>query len=81
MALEIELETYHRKLSELLEDSGKFVLIHGNEVNGIFVAYEDAIKEGYEKFGLEPFLVKKIEDQEEVQFITRFTQCPTSPVS
>ncbi len=72
MALEKELETYKKKLSELKQDEGKFVLIRGEEVIDTFVSYEDAIKEGYKRFGLEPFFVRQIHGIEEIQFISRF---------
>ena len=71
MALEKELETYKKKLPELKKDEGKFVLIHGDQVVDTFVSYEDAIKEGYKKFSLEPFLVKQIHSIEHIQFISR----------
>jgi hypothetical protein len=71
MALEKELETYKSKLPELKGSEGKFVLIHGADVAGTFSSYEDAIKEGYALFKLEPFLVKQIQAIEQVQFVTR----------
>lgn len=71
MALEKELATYKAKLSELKEHEGKFVLIHGDDVVDFFAAYEDAIKAGYQKFSLEPFLVKQINAVETVQHVTR----------
>ncbi len=71
MPLEKELETYKSKLPGLKEHEGKFVLIHGNEVVDVFGTYEDAMKQGYSRFGLEPFLVKQIQSIEQVQFITR----------
>ncbi len=71
MALEKELETFKKKLPELKKDEGKFVLIHGEEVVDTFTSYEDAIKEGYKKFKLEPFLVKQIHSIEQVQVISR----------
>jgi hypothetical protein len=79
MALEIELDTYKTKLPELAADEGKFVLIHGDQVIDVYGTYEDAIKEGYAKFSLEPFLVKQIQTTEQVHFISRFqaTPCPT----
>ncbi len=70
MALEKELETYARKLPELKEHEGKFALVHGDVVD-VFASYEDAIKEGYGRFGLEPFLVKQIQSVEQVQLVTR----------
>jgi hypothetical protein len=72
MALEKELAVYNQKLPELKENNeGKFVLIHGDSVD-VFTSYEDAIKAGYEKYRLEPFLVKQIVSMEQVQFISRF---------
>jgi hypothetical protein len=68
MALEKEIATYKAKLPDLKENQGKFVLIHGDEVVDFFVAYEDAIKAGYERFKLEPFLVKQVNVTETVQF-------------
>ena len=81
MALEKELETYKNKLTELLVNEGKFVLIHGDEVVDVYGTYEDTIKEGYAKFKLSPFLVKQIQSVEQVQFISRLVPCHTSPVS
>jgi hypothetical protein len=72
MALEQELETYKKKLPELKVHEGKFVLIKGDQVVDVFGTYEDAIKEGYSKFKLEPFLVKQIHAIEQVQFVSRF---------
>jgi len=71
MALERELETYRQKLPELLAGEGKFVLIHGDEIADVFGTYEDAVKEGYGKFHLDPFLVKQIQPVEQVHFISR----------
>jgi hypothetical protein len=80
MALEKELETYKIKLPELLacEGEGKFALIHGDQLIDVFGTYEDAIKDGYAKFRLEPFLVKRIESCESVHFVSRLVTCPTS---
>lgn len=73
MALEKELATYKNKLPELKENNeGKFVLIRGEEVVGVFDSYEDAMKIGYDRFKLETFLVKKIEAIEQAQFVTRY---------
>ena len=71
MALEKELATYKAKLPDLKEHQGKFVLIHGDEVVDYYVAYEDAIKAVYDKFKLEPFLVKQVSVTEAVHQFTR----------
>jgi len=70
-ALEKELATYHAKLPELQQEEGKYVLIKGDEVVSIWETYGDAMKEGYEHFRLEPFLVKKIEQVEQVFYFSR----------
>lgn len=71
MALEKEIATYKRRLPELTQHEGKFVLISGEEVIDFFSTYEDAIKAGYQKFKLEPFLVKQVSTTEPVLFISR----------
>lgn len=71
MALETELTVYTDRLHEWRGHEGKFVLIHGGDVIGFYTSYEDAITIGYEKFGLDPFLVKQIQTVDVVQCITR----------
>jgi hypothetical protein len=80
MALEQELEVYKNKLPELKGSEGKFVLIHGKDLVEIFTSYEDAIKEGYSRFKLDPFLVKQIQAIEQVQFVTRLVAPSCKPV-
>lgn len=70
-ALDTELATYNTNLPALLKHQGKFVLIKGEEVVDMFDTYGDALKQGYEKFGLEQFLVKRIMPTEQVSFISR----------
>lgn len=74
MSLEKEFETYENKLPELKNQEGKFVLIRGEDIAGFFTSYEDAMKAGYEKFKLEPFLVKQVNSMEQVQVITRLIE-------
>ena len=71
MALEIELKTYKEKLPSLLESEGKYVLIHGTDIAGIYTDQQDALKIGYEKFQLKPFLVKKIERTSTIFYFSR----------
>ncbi len=59
--LQTELKTYERHRDELLGKSeGKYVLVHGTEIAGVFDSKQDAIEQGYERFGNVPFLVKQI---------------------
>jgi len=72
MPLEQELRTYEKEKARLLlEAKGKFVLIKGNEIIGVYAAKEDALIEGYKRFGNTEFLVKEITEIEPVHFFTR----------
>ena len=69
MTLEIELATYRAMLPVLKADEGKFVLIRGEEIAGTFNSWEEAVRFGYERFKLDPFLVKQIQTFERGLFI------------
>ncbi len=71
MQLERELATYRDKLPELVQHEGKYVLIQGDSVADIYATYQDALRQGYRQFGLEPFLVKQILSTERIHFVTR----------
>lgn len=72
-----EIKLYNDSLPSLLGQVGKFVLIGAGEIVGTYDSYEDALKFGYEKFGLDPFLVKRIAPAEQVSFFTRdLVACP-----
>lgn len=62
MALEKELATFGRELPTLLgEAEGRFALVIGDKLVGVFDSYADAMQAGYKEAGLDrPFLVKKI---------------------
>ncbi|MDI6592043.1 MAG: hypothetical protein QME61_03895 [Patescibacteria group bacterium] len=72
MSLEQELKTYEKQKEKLLaEAEGKFALIKGDKIIGIYVSQEDALAEGYKRFGNAEFLVKEITEIEPVNFFTR----------
>ena len=71
MALEKENAAFERLKPELLVHEGQFAVISGEILLGTFVAYEDALKVGYEKCGLKPFLVRRILAVEPINFFTR----------
>jgi hypothetical protein len=78
--LETELKTFRRVLPDLLADStntGKFVLIHGDTVAGVFPTRESGLDAGYERFELAPFLVKRIVEHEEPKYFSRNLRCQT----
>ncbi|MDR2585191.1 MAG: hypothetical protein LBC84_03080, partial [Prevotellaceae bacterium] len=56
--LEKESNTFDSKLSELLKsDTGKYVLIKGDKVVGIYAAITDALGYGYKKYKDQSFFV------------------------
>ncbi len=71
MALEKELATYRAKLPDLLQDEGKFVVIHGDTIEGTYDTYLDALKVGYSTCGLSPFMVKEVHLVERALYFTR----------
>ncbi len=67
MILEKEMETYRKRLPELLADEGKYVLIKGKKTLGIYKHRDAALKAAYQILGPKvAFLVKKIEAVETV---------------
>jgi hypothetical protein len=74
MALERELDTFGKQLLGLLQDPknhGKFALVYGDAVYGLFDSVDDALAAGYERFSLEPFLVKHVVEHEEPRYFSR----------
>jgi len=69
MIFERELETYRKALPDWIEQEGKWTLILGEEIGGIFDDFAQAIDAGYEKYGLQQFLVKEIHQVEPVYFM------------
>jgi len=74
-----ELRIYEQRKDQLIADghTGKFAVVGAGDVLGVWETYEDALQAGYAKLGLtKPFLVKKIQGIEVLQFFTREIQCP-----
>jgi len=64
MAFDTERAVYQANLEDLLAHEGKFVVIKGDTIAGTRDTYEQVLELGYERFGLVPFLVKKIRPTE-----------------
>ena len=74
MALEQELATYRREVLRLVAEGhqGKYVLIQGNQVDSVWDTQDDALRAGYDRFGLEMrFLVKQIVEVEKIYYFSR----------
>jgi len=67
--LDKEIATYREHFQELLAHEGKYVLIVGEEIIGLYDTREEAIRAGYERFGPIPLLARKISREEEVAVI------------
>ena len=69
---DLETATYVRLKPELLSRfPGKFVVIVGEEVEGPVESFREALRAGYQRFGLGPLFVKQILAVEPVAEVTR----------
>jgi hypothetical protein len=61
-----EWDFFRRELPRLLTEGheGAFALLKGEEIIGLYPTQADALRAGYEKFLLEPFLVHAIRTEE-----------------
>ncbi len=65
-----ELKTYQAHLEELLRTaSGKFVLIKGSDVAGLYDNQEEALNEGYRRYRLKSFMVQRVQRELETYYI------------
>lgn len=61
MPLERELETFTRELPRLrATEPGRFVLVKDDHLDSVWDTWADAVQAGRQRFGLEPFLVKRV---------------------
>jgi hypothetical protein len=69
-AIAEEIATYRARLPEMVrEHEGEIVLIKGTDVVGFFPDDSSAEWEGYRRFGIAPFLVKRVVANERVVYI------------
>ncbi len=61
-----EFVAYLRELPRLLADghAGRYALLKGDEVLSVWDTQRDVLQAGYERFGLDPFTVKKIDPRD-----------------
>jgi len=64
-----EMLTYRDRLDELLRDEGKYVLIKGREIIGIYVERDEALHEAVSRFGSQAVFVKRIAAKEPVVYL------------
>jgi hypothetical protein len=72
--LEQELAFYEEHRTEwLTKHPGRFVLVNGRELIGVFDNQDDALSEGARRFGLASFLVRRVEEAEELVQVPALT--------
>lgn len=78
-SLDKEMARYETELAALLQEhENKFAIIKGTDPIVTYDTFDDALNAGYEKYGLEPFLVRQIVRVPPVLNFTRFslsTEC------
>lgn len=68
--LSLELAVYEHNRGRLVaEAAGRWVVVANSNLQGIWETYEDALKHAYDSFGLDPFLVKKIDSADAVSWL------------
>lgn len=69
-ALAGDIATYRARVAEMVEEhEGQYVLIRQGEIIGFFPNRSKATREGYRRFGIVPFLVRKVTPTERVVYI------------
>lgn len=83
MSTEQDFAAFKRELPALLavpENVGKYALIHAEKIDSIWPTFEEAAHAGYERFGVEPFLVQHILEKEKPRYFSRRVALwPSSP--
>jgi hypothetical protein len=78
--LDRELEAFRRELPRLFkEHQGQFALVHGDKVDSLWSTENEAYEAGCDRFGLDLFLVKRIEENEQpvISFHELIPRCPS----
>lgn len=78
MVLEREWRLFVEEMPRLLKEGnrGKYVLICGEKMDGIWDTLEEALAAGYDRFGLQPFLAQEINDKPEPRYFSHnLTPC------
>ncbi len=78
--IEAEVVAFGAALSGLLlnpANAGAFALVAGGQVQGVYPTEDAALDAGYDRFGMGPFLVKRIVAHEEPRYFSRnLVRCP-----
>jgi hypothetical protein len=65
-----EEAAYEKERERLLrEHRGKIALVHEDEVVGVFATADEALLEGYRRFGLVKMVLKEIRDEDVPEYV------------
>lgn len=70
-SLDKEHAAFERLRPSLVKDEGRFAVLAGDTLLGVFDTFQDALSAGYKEQGLKPFLVKQINSVEVVANFSR----------
>jgi hypothetical protein len=74
MSFATEIAYFDKERQAWLEDhEGEWVAVKGEDIGGFFGEFEQAFEVGFEKFGTEQFLVKRVLPEDEVFLIFQLT--------
>jgi hypothetical protein len=66
----LDFEFFESQLPELLkEHRNQFVLIKDQAIQGFYLSMEEALRQGYEKFGQTNFLIQEVTDEKRVHYV------------
>ena len=72
--LDREITYYEEHLAEwLTQYPGKIVVVKDQELIGVFDTFDDALAEGARRFGLNSFLVRRVEETQKEEYIPALT--------
>ena len=67
MDLKQELDFYHSQKAELVKHyNGQFALVKEDKLIGSYTTWEEAFTSGVQQFGNVPFLIKLVQETEDV---------------
>lgn len=71
-SLRVETAFFERMRTEWLRDhGGEWALVRGRELIGFYASLEEAYIHGRDRFGTDPFLVKKVAPSDPVEIVHR----------
>lgn len=77
MPFEQERQFYESHKAEWLKvHKNQYVLIKGAELAGVFADADSAYASGLQRFGLSPFLVKQVLEEEPVAYVPSLSMAP-----